>query len=88
MTPNDMTRFRELIAARAKAELAFETEGAAAHYVEAVEASKALKDWLGGKASAIFEHIERLERNRDMWKSQCKRQAVLLTHPKEQDHEQ
>lgn len=55
MTPNDMNRFRELIAARDKAELAFETKGAAAHYVEAVEASKALKDWLGSKASAILE---------------------------------
>jgi hypothetical protein len=79
MTPSDMDKLRELIKARDEAELAFETKGAAAHYVEAVEAGKELKDWLGSKAVAILEHVERVERNRDMWKGQCERQAAALT---------
>jgi hypothetical protein len=78
MTPTDMDKLRELIKIRDEAELAFETKGAAAHYVEAVEASKALKDWLGSKAVAILKHVERVERNRDMWKGQCERQAEAL----------
>jgi hypothetical protein len=79
MTPSDMDKLRELIKVRDEVELAFETKGAAAHYVEAVEAGKALKDWLGSKAVAILEHVERVERNRDMWKGQCERQAAALT---------
>lgn len=65
MTPSDMDKLRELIKIRDEAELAFETKGAAAHYVEAVDASKALKDWLGSKAVAILEHIERVERSQN-----------------------
>lgn len=78
MSPKDITKLRALIAARDAAEHDFETKGAAAHYVSAVEASKALKDWLGSNALAILEHIERVERNRDMWKDQCERQADAL----------
>ena len=79
MSPDDLAKARALIAARDAAEHDFETKGAAAHYVSAVEASKALKDWLGSNALAILEHIERVERNRDMWKGQCERQAERLT---------
>lgn len=78
MSKLDLTKFRALIAAREAAEHDFETKGAAAHYVAAVEASKALKEWLGSNALAILEHIERVERNRDMWKGQCERQAEAL----------
>ena len=74
----DFTKLRALIASREAAEHDFETKGAAAHYVAAVEASKSLKDWLGSNALAILEHIERVERNRDMWKGQCERQAEAL----------
>ncbi|HAJ45606.1 MAG TPA: hypothetical protein DCL54_03380, partial [Alphaproteobacteria bacterium] len=87
MTPEDLTKLRALIAARDAAEHDFETKGAAAHYVAAVEASKALKDWLGSKAVAIVEHIERVERNRDMWKGQCERQAEALgSAPHRKEH--
>jgi hypothetical protein len=83
----DLTKLCALIAARDAAESDFETKGAAAHYVSAVEASKALKDWLGSNVLAILEHIERVERNRDMWKGQCKRQAEALTKASERPAE-
>lgn len=85
MSEINLTKLRALIAGRDAAEHDFETKGAAAHYVAAVEASKALKDWLGSNASAILEHIERVERNRDMWKGQCERQAEALTKARDHD---
>lgn len=74
----NLEKLRALIAARAEADRDFETKGAAAHYVAAVEASKAVKEWLGTYAEKILEHIERVERNRDMWKGQCERQAEKI----------